>query len=218
MTTARNTYDAFVFDLDGTLLHTLPDLLTTTNICLEQFGFPTITLEDIRLLVGDGQRRLVETASPKGTSPETLDAMFELWKATYVDHLGEATRPYAGIPEVLDELHARGKKTAVLSNKYDGGAKAVIEQFLPGKFDLVLGSGPVPRKPDPTGIRHVAEQLGVPLKRLAYFGDSNFDMRTAANAQILGVGVTWGYEDEQTLWDTGASAVIHQVEDILSFA
>ena len=216
--TADKTFDAFVFDLDGTLLDTLPDLVSVTNLTLRRFGQPEHTRDEILAMVGNGLRSLISQAGPAETSDDELERELAYWKEAY-DSCGHAhTTLYPGMMETLEELKARGKKLAVLSNKFDGGVKDVMAHFMPGFMDFELGEGPVPRKPDPEGLLLVAKTLGVAPERVAYVGDSaDTDMLVAHNAGAFGIGVTWGYQPIERLAAT-ADALIDEPRRLLDFA
>lgn len=216
--TIQKTFDAFVFDLDGTLLDTLPDLVSVTNETLHRFGHPEHTRDEILAMVGNGLRSLISQAVPADLSADELERELAYWKAAY-DSCGHAhTALYPGMMEALEELKARGKKLAVLSNKFDGGVKDVMNHFMPGFMDFELGEGPVPRKPDPTGLLLVAETLGVDPSRIAYVGDSaDTDMLVAHNAGSFAIGVTWGYQPVERLRET-ADALINSPAQLLDFA
>ena len=215
---AEKTFDAFVFDLDGTLLDTLPDLVSVTNETLRRFGHPEHTRDEILAMVGNGLRSLISQAVPAGLSADELERELAYWKAAY-DSCGHAhTALYPGMMEALEELKARGKKLAVLSNKFDGGVKDIMNHFMPGFMDFELGEGPVPRKPDPAGLLLVAKTLGVDPGRIAYVGDSaDTDMLVAHNAGSFAIGVTWGYQPVERLKET-ADALIVSPAQLLDFA
>lgn len=216
--TIQKTFDAFVFDLDGTLLDTLPDLVSVTNETLRHFGQPEHTSDEILAMVGNGLCSLISQAVPAGIPNDELEEELAYWKAAY-DSCGHArTTLYPGMMDTLESLKARGKKLAVLSNKFDGGVKDVMNHFMPGFMDFELGEGPVPRKPDPTGLLLVAKTLGVEASRIAYVGDSaDTDMSAAHNAGAYAIGVTWGYQPTERLEAT-ADALIDHPAQLLDFA
>lgn len=206
----------FIFDLDGTLLHTLPDLVEVTNASLEHFGYPTHTTEEILSYVGNGLRALMVQAVPQGTNEKDTQEALEFWKTTHERIAGKNTQPFPGIPETCDLLRARGCKLAVLSNKYDGGTKQIMNSKMPGAFDAIHGEGPgFPRKPNITGLLKTMEELGADPSSTAYVGDSPSDIRTALDAGVLAVGLTWGYHAPEELLDAGAQFMLERAEDLL---
>lgn len=187
-------FDAFVFDLDGTLIDTLPDLVTITNKALEEEGYPARSEGEILSYVGNGLRSLMAQAVPEGTPEEDAVRALKRWKAIHRETGDPQARPYPHVPGVLAELRARGCKLAVLSNKFDAGVHQVMDACLPGMFDVMYGERPdIPRKPDPAGYLRVMSELGAEPGRCVYVGDSPGDVRVARNAGTFAVGVTWGY-------------------------
>lgn len=207
---------AFVFDMDGTLLHTLPDLVVATNKALVQMGFPTRTYDELLSFMGDGGARLIERAVPSGTDPELCAQMFQLWRTVYIDSGYDNTQPFPGMKETLVQLRDRGMKTAVLSNKFDEGTRMLADRFFPGLFDLVRGDKPpAPRKPDPTVLLQMLDELGVRADETAYVGDANVDVRVSRRAGVLAVGVSWGYDASNPLTPDILDAYIHHPAELL---
>lgn len=211
-------FDTFIFDLDGTLLDTLPDLVTMTNMSLAHFGWPERTRDEVLSFVGNGAKALMVKAVPAGLPDDQVEAALAYWKGLYAEHGHTLTAPYPHVMDVLAELRRRGCKTAILSNKFDAGVKDVEARYFPGLFDMALGEGPVPRKPDPTGLLHVIAELGADPARVAYFGDSAGDMATARAAGVFAAGVTWGYQPREALVEAGADVLLDSAERILQFA
>lgn len=213
----ENTFDAFVFDLDGTLLDTLPDLVVVTNEVLARFGLPTHTRSEILAMVGNGLRSLISQVVPQDLPQDEVERILTCWKDAYDAHGHTHTTLYDGMMEALVELKCHGKKLAVFSNKFDGGVKAVMAHFMPGFMDFELGEGPVPRKPDPEGLFLIADKLKVAPQRIAFVGDSaDTDMQVAHNAGSFALGVSWGYQPVERLRKT-ADAIIDHPSQLLDF-
>ena len=209
-------YDAYIFDLDGTLLDTLPDLTALTNAVLDEWGMPLHTSEEVNSYVGSGARVLLKRAAPPDTPDDAVDALMTRWKELYPEKGHALTKPYLGMPEALDSLKTRGAKLGVLSNKFDAATQSVISEHFPGVFDIVRGESPAtPRKPDPTGLIWMMSHLGVAPNRTAYIGDSGSDMTVAIDAGAVPVGVTWGYRSSDELRDCGAKRLIDKPRDLL---
>lgn len=212
-------FEAFVFDLDGTLLDTLPDLVVLTNAALRENGFPERTTAEILSYVGNGARSLISQAVPKDAGQDAVQAVLDQWKANYVTLGHRMTVPYQGMPEALGELKERGAKLAVLSNKFDAATRAVISEHFPGVFHAVHGEcEEFPRKPNPEGLWRVLDELGVCPQATAYVGDSAGDMLVAHRAGTFGLGVSWGYQPEAMLRDAGAQAIINAPMQLLDFS
>lgn len=203
------TFEAYIFDLDGTLLNTLPDLVNITNMALAEYDMPPRTSDEINSFVGNGARVLIQRAVAPGTPDEQVDEILARWRDLYPEFGHKYTRPYDGMPETLDALKADGIKLGVLSNKFDAATQSVIARHFPGVFDAVRGEGPdVPRKPDPTGLLNMMAKLGVEPERTAYVGDSGGDMTVAHAAGCTAIGVTWGYRSVEVLEAAGADMLI----------
>lgn len=210
------TYAAYIFDLDGTLLNTLPDLVRLTNKVLENHGWPTRTTGEILSFVGAGGYALLRCAVPEGTADEQLDEAFESWRMLYPTYGHAFTKPYDGMPEALDRLKANGAKLGVLSNKFDAAVIEVINRHFPGVFDIARGEcEEIPRKPDPRGLQYMMKQLGVTPEEVAYVGDSGGDMQAAVAAGALPVGVSWGYRSVEELKEAGALRVVDAPAELL---
>lgn len=213
------TFDTFIFDLDGTLLDTMPDLVVVTNKTLEHFGYPTHSHEEILSFVGSGAARLIDRAVPEGTSPERCAEALAYWKQLYPKIGLELTKPYEGMTETLTKLKVRGCKLAVLSNKYEGGVKDVIPMHFPSIFDILHGECEnIPRKPDPAGLLLTIDELGTTPERCAYVGDSSGDMLVAHRAGAFPIGVSWGYNPVISLVEADAGIVLDKAAQLLEYA
>lgn len=200
---------ALIFDLDGTLLNTLGDLRDSTNFALELFGFPTRTTEEIRNFVGNGLRNLIVRALPEGAPEETVSAVLAQMKQHYAQHPFDATVPYEGIPELLNELKASGYAMAIVSNKADAMIQMLHQRFFAPYVSVAIGElEGVPRKPDPALVRLALERLGADGSHACYIGDSEVDILTAQNAGLPCLTVGWGFRDADSLLAAGAKTVL----------
>jgi len=210
-------YKAVIFDLDGTLLDTINDLADSMNSVLEHFNFPIHDTEAYKYFVGNGMRKLVERAFPETErTEENLKRGHAALLEEYNKRWDNKTRPYDGIPELLDALLEKGIKVAVLSNKAHEFTKLVVEKFLgKWKFDAVLGERNGLVKPDPTGALEIAKQLGVETSECLYLGDTAVDMKTATSAGMHAVGVLWGFRKADELKEGGARILISHPAEVL---
>ena len=191
---------AAIFDCDGTVLDTLPDLVALTNRALDEFGMPARTREQVLSFVGFGAARLVEQAVPAGTPPVRAAEVLSRWQQLYPQMGFEFTRPYPGMPEALAGLAARGVVLGMLSNKFDAAVRECARRFYPGVFSVVHGEGPgFPRKPDPAGLRACAAEAGVAIGDVLYVGDSPVDVQVARAAGCAVAACTWGYNPREAL-------------------
>ena len=211
---------AAIFDLDGTICYTIDDLRTAMNLMLTEFGMPTRSTEEILAAINCGAREFVRRSMPedKAKDQDLFERCFKRYSERYSEHFLDSTYPYPGIPELISELGARGIKTAVLTNKGDDHARALVYKIFGDSFDLVLGNcGRFPTKPDPASALWIASELGAAPREVLYVGDSDVDMKTARNAGFFACGVCWGYRDAVTLCSTGAAGLARSPSDILLF-
>ena len=194
---------AIFFDLDGTLLDTLPDIHANLNDTLQHFGYPLVDLERTRAYIGDGARRLVERALPAGA--ENLDACLAYFRENYGKCGNVLTQPYEGALAFLARARAAGFRLAVITNKPQAATVRAVEQFFPDTFDFVAGdSGAFPVKPDPALTRYAALTLRVAPRECCFVGDGETDVLTAKNAGMRGVAALWGYRSKEQLSGAGA--------------
>ena len=204
-----------IFDLDGTLLDTLEDLTDSVNVTLEYMNYPTRTLEEIRSFVGNGMRQLINHAVPSGTSEVKIEEAFDYFCKYYFAHCNEKTKPYSGIPELLNELVRRNYKLAVVSNKRDEAVKELCCRYF-DMIEVVSGDKPgIKRKPAPDGVEYVLKQLDCEKNDAVYVGDSEIDILTARNAGVDCISVTWGFRTERELLDNGAVNLIFEPNELL---
>lgn len=203
---------AILWDLDGTLLYTLPDIAAASNATLRHFGLPERKLEEFYAFVGNGARHQIRSAV--GYEPENFEEICAWYKAYYALHSADTSRPYDRIPEVTQQLRKAGYLQAIVTNKPHNATLPLWEQWFP-HFDLALGEAPtLPRKPNPDMVWHALERLGVEKENAVYVGDSEVDVLTAKNAGLPCVAVTWGYRSVECLLEAGARQLCHRPEDM----
>lgn len=207
-----------IFDLDGTLVNTIDDLGNAVNYALEQMGYPTHGRSVYPSLVGNGISRLIERALPEDARRQRLiEAMRTRFIEYYNEHLWDESRPYEGIPELLDELTGRGIAVAVASNKYQEATSRIIEHFFPDvPWVAVMGQRElVPLKPDPSVVFNILLDYPMAKNDVLYVGDSGVDMETAYRACVDSVGVTWGFRPRAELVSAHADLVVSNPDEIL---
>ena len=208
-------YDTIIFDLDGTLLDTLNDLHAAVNHALTEMSFPARSLDQVRQFVGNGVAKLMERAVPPGTSPEDTTQALAIFKDWYARHSMDATAPYPGVPELLQALRAKGCKTAVVSNKFDGAVKGLCRTYFGDKIPVAIGeSQGVARKPAPDTVRRALAELGAEAAGAVYVGDSDVDIETARNSGVPCLSVSWGFRDRAFLTAHGAARIVDTVADL----
>ena len=210
--------NAAIFDMDGTILNTLDDLMDSTNFALRNNGLNERSFEEIRFFVGNGIQKLIERAVPQGTSKEVFEKVFADFKSHYKIHCADKTSYYDGIPSVIQTLRKMGVKTAVVSNKADFAVQELVEVYFKGLFDVALGEKTgVSKKPSPDMVNATLSVLGVEKESAFYIGDSDVDFETAKNSSLDFIGVSWGFRGRKFLENLGAKNIIDSPEELLNF-
>lgn len=186
-----------IFDLDGTLSDSLADLTDATNQVRRHFDMADLTAEQVRKLVGEGARKLVERALP-GASEGEIEEGLGIFLAYNETHIADKTRLYPGVKEVLNELKKRGKLLAVISNKNVALCQKLLAILgADGYFAAVLGADSLPfRKPSPAPILKLLADFSVPADEALMVGDSINDIAAGRGAGVTTVGCSYGYGDE----------------------
>ena len=211
-------FKAALFDLDGTLLNTIDDLGNSMNGVLRSMKLPEHTIPEYKIFVGKGLRNLVTSVLPHDSRDDsTISICLDKMLQEYGSRWCEQTRPYEGIPELLDELVNREIKLAILSNKAHHITMLVYNKYLDRwPFEAVFGERPgIPRKPDPTVALDIIDILGVKAEEIVYLGDSGSDMETAIKAGMYPVGALWGFRDARELVEHGAKKIIQTPAEFL---
>ena len=212
------SFRATIFDLDGTLLDTLDDIANAANRVLAARSFPIHPNPNYRAFIGEGVVKLMLRALPEAYQDEaTVQACVGAYVQEYERTWNALTKPYAGVPEMLDALVVRGLKLAVLSNKPHHFTQRCVDELLAKwAFDVVLGaSDRLPRKPNPASAIETAKRLGVPPAECLYVGDSGIDMQTACAAGMFAVGALWGFRGQEELLRDGAQVLINKPSEVL---
>ena len=195
-----------LWDLDGTLLDTLADLTDSVNAGLAAYKMPPRTLEEVRHFVGNGVGKLIDRAVPIDTPPDVREEIFQLFREYYQTHCCIKTRPYPGIPALLEQLRLSGMQMAIVSNKLDAAVKEITRFYFGDLFPIAIGDRPGhPRKPAPDSVWEAMNQLKAKAESTIYVGDSEVDIITGQNAGISCLSVTWGFRPERILVEQGAT-------------
>ena len=208
---------AIIFDLDGTLIHSLPDILEHINITLQKYNAPLRNERDIRQFIGNGARKLVERSFGQVTEEE-LDERLAFYNKSYTNSGSPNTRLFDGVKELLLALKERGYKLAILTNKPQKTTDEVYQKYLSfAEFDMVVGqSSTVKCKPDKTATLNILKQLDVEKENAFFIGDGETDVLTSINAGIKNISVLWGYRDKNQLQEVGATTFVQHPKEILS--
>lgn len=209
-------FDTYIFDLDGTLLSTLNDLATSTNYALRWAGMPERTIEEIRMFVGNGVKLLMERAIPNGINNPKFEETYAKFREHYLEHNLDTTSPYDGIPELLRELKRRGKKLAIVSNKFYAATQDLAKHFFPDTIKVAIGEREtIRKKPAPDTVLEALRQLGASKGGAVYIGDSDVDIMTAKNCGLPCISVLWGFRDKDFLIQHGGTIFVNKPSEIL---
>lgn len=209
-------YNTIIFDLDGTLLNTLDDLADGVNIALSHHGFPTRSLDEVRMAVGNGVARLMEEMVPDGKKNPDFDACLTTFRTEYAKISKNKTAPYTGIPALLTQLTETGLHVAVVSNKFHDAVVELVRYYFP-EIPTAVGEREaegIRKKPAPDTVFAVMRKLSVLPEDSVYIGDSDVDIATAQNAGIDCISVTWGFRDREFLLTHGASVLVDTPEEL----
>ena len=210
-------YNTVIFDLDGTLLNTLEDLADSVNYALKLYGFPTRQAAEIRNFLGNGIGRLMELSIPNGLNNLKYEECLSDFRKHYSNNMGNKTKPYKGIIELLEQLTKKDYKLAIVSNKFDKAVKELNKIYFERYIKVAIGeSKNVSRKPAPDSVFRALEELSVYKDKAVYVGDSEVDVETARNSGLKSIGVTWGFRGRKILEQEGADYIIDNPEELLN--
>ena len=218
-------YSAYIFDLDGTILDTLDDLTQSVNYALRQFSMAERQKDEVRMMVGNGVRLLIERAVPTGTKDGVTIQVFETFRKHYLEHSLDNTRPYPGIIGLFAKLKREGKKIAIVSNKLQPAVTALVDRFFSQYVDVAIGERVgMRRKPAPDMVLEAMRQLSStpsttsennsPTVDAVYIGDSDTDIKTAENSGLPCISVLWGFRVREFLINHGATTLVEKPEEI----
>lgn len=228
MVEMEKKFKGVVFDLDGTLMYTLDDILIAMNYALGKNGLTLITVDEVKYFVGSGARVLIVRAlkanktilegkleNTKELEDKVYEDYMEKYKVICTDH----ARPYEGIIRTLNSLKRKGIKLAVLSNKPQRDTESVIDRYF-GKdiFDVVFGGREgIPLKPEPQALYETIKLLGLNKEEIVYVGDSDIDVKTFLNASVFGIACCYGFRTKKELIEAGATNFANSPADILRY-
>lgn len=207
---------AILFDLDGTLMNTLHDLYLSTNFALKKNHFPERSEDEIRQMVGNGVKKLIERALPDNQK-DHLEIVLKDFKEHYQCHSLDHTFPYPGIVELLKNLKERQFKLAVISNKFHLAVKEICNRFFKDYLDLAIGeSKEIRTKPNPDMINKALQEFDLKKDEVILVGDSETDIETARNAMISIIGVDWGFRGATVLKNLNVDYLVYKPKEIIT--
>ena len=204
-----------IFDLDGTLVHSIPDIAAAMNRSLQKYGLPVFEESAYKYKVGNGVLKLTERCV--GEHKELYQQVLDAYKADYAAHNQVNSRAFKGVPDMLKALCEKGVDVCVLTNKDQSDAERVLAHYFPDiAFSVIKGrTEGVPLKPDPAGALLIAETLGLTKDDCWYVGDTNTDMQCGNAAGMETIGVLWGYRPREELTANGARHLVSEPEEIV---
>ena len=209
-------YRAVIFDLDGTLADTAPDVHKSMNLLRARYGLPPISLEEAKKSIGPGPDLFAKHIAP-GASPAKMKEIIREFRSIYSEHLLDQTRLFPGIREVLDELSELGIALAVVTNKPTAYSRAILEGLgVADRFRAILGPEAVERqKPAPDAILKAMELLGTKPHETLMVGDTEYDIRAARAAGVPVCAVEYGYSPPHLLRRFAPDYLVKQPQEIL---
>ncbi|HWE77060.1 MAG TPA: HAD family hydrolase [Pseudolabrys sp.] len=206
------TLPLLVFDLDGTLVDTAPDLVDTLNVVFERERMPPVPYDEARMMIGGGAKAMLVRgleAEGRAVTSELLDRLFSDFLAYYADHIAVRSRPFPGLIDALDTLATRGHTFAVCTNKLEALSVLLLKELgLAGRFAAICGQDTFGiQKPDPEVLRRTIASAGGTPDNAVMIGDSATDIRTAQAAGIPVIAVDFGYS-ERPVAEFGPDRVI----------
>ena len=211
-------FKGIIFDLDGTLADTGADLADAINLMLRSFGFEPKSQSDILKHINFGARAFVGGCLPEDAE-DISDEAFTRYIGFYRERCLEKTYIYGGVPELIKTLREFGIKLCVLSNKPDDMTKKIVRGLLDARdfTGIIGGSDRFPHKPSPESSLYLAGKMRAEPNEILFIGDSDVDMKTAVNAGMFPLGVSWGYRTEDVIAGAGAKKIAHSPGEILEF-
>ena len=212
---------ALIFDMDGTLLDTIPDIARSFNTVFGRNGFPEYDPEDYKVFVGSGLRNALISALPDdaGLSEETLQRLLVEIMDEYSKNPAGLTKPYEGIVDLLQEMAGLDVKMAVLSNKAHELTLPIVKTFFSEiPFVEIVGkTARFPLKPSPESAQYIMEQMKRNPQETLMIGDSVVDFRTAGQAGMIPVCVAWGFNPVEKLLGAGCRTLMHSTEELRQY-
>ena len=232
-------YKAYIFDMDGTVLNTIPDLRDAVNYSMEKRGHKhdfddrvtgllfgsavkVAITRALALEAGYAEEELEQVGTKRDLitprmDMEEVEKILEIYRPYYQIHCDDLTAPYEGTTELLREIKRRGLKSAVVSNKPDEAVQKLNRDHFEGLFDYAIGESPAfARKPEPDMVLKSLEVLGVTAKESIYIGDTEIDLNTARSCGMECIAVTWGFRTRKFLTEHGAVRIADRPEEILA--
>ncbi len=209
-------YQTIVFDLDGTLLDTLTDLRSSTNWLMEKYGWPVHSMDAIKSFVGNGLYKLIQRAAPAGVAKGQLDEAFGQFKDYYLLHCMDATKPYDGIVETLQQIKQMGIATALVTNKAQPATDKLYDLYFKDCIGKAVGqSEGMAIKPAPDEVNYALDLLKADRRQAIYIGDSEVDKQTADNSGLPVALCSWGFRGRPFIDELHPDYILDAPHDLI---
>jgi len=207
-----------IFDLDGTLIDTAPDLVDTLNVVFAREGLPPVPYETARNLIGGGARMMIVRgieAEGRTVEPAEIERLFQDFIVHYSAHIADRSRPFPGLVDALDALAAANWRFAVCTNKLESLSVLLLKELgLAHRFAVICGQDTFGvQKPDPEILRRTVKAAGGTLQNAIMIGDSLTDIRTARAAGVPVIAVDFGYT-ERPVAELGPDRIISRFGEL----
>lgn len=210
---------AIIFDLDGTLIDSIPDITDAANQLMVNHNFPVHDASSYVEWIGNGALKLLKYAVPGNTGDAYLSKLLDEYLEIHSGNCTNKTSLYPGIDNILSYLNEQNISISILTNKPHALTQKVFEHYLKKwKFEFVLGQMQgFPKKPDPALAIEIADKLKCKTQEIMFIGDSDTDMKTGIAAEMIPVGVTWGYDTKDSIVEAGAKYIVNNAQELLKF-
>ncbi|VEU80469.1 HAD family hydrolase [Haploplasma axanthum] len=206
-----------IFDLDGTLLDSVTDIMNSLNKILGKYDYELKNYQEVRSYLGNGAQKLVERSIPSEKDREVLNRIVSEYNDYYKKNSNIDTKPYDGIMELLEYLKNHNYKTAITSNKIQEGVTSLNNDTFKGLIDVAIGERVgLKLKPNPDMIYLALKELNLNADEVLYVGDTEVDLLTAQNAKLKSIAVTWGFRDYEVLADLNPNYIVNEPKEIIN--
>ena len=209
-----------IFDLDGTVADTLPSIAEAVNLCARHFGYSEKSEDEVRLAVGNGVGVLLQKTMPEDDMADDVqrEKIKDYFAICYEQTQAKVDCAYSGMAEAMRELYGKGFILAILSNKPDKLVKMIVNNIFPdGIISVAMGQTDLPKKPDPTVPLMIADQFRISPTETYFIGDSEVDVLTGKNAEMITVAVSWGLRERYVLEDASPDVIIDTRAELLEY-
>jgi phosphoglycolate phosphatase len=212
-------FKAIIFDLDGTLIDSIPDITDAANRLMINHNYPVHERASYVNWIGNGALKLLKRAIPEDVSDADLNKLLAEYLEIHGGNCTTKTKLYQGIDKILDYLNEQNIPISFLTNKPHYITMKVFEKYLSKwNFNFVFGQvKEYPKKPDPCRALEIAKSLDCQASKIFFIGDSDTDIKTGMAADMIPVGVTWGYGTINSMKEAGAEYLLNDTKELLEF-